>query len=356
MGEILHEGYGTTPTSTVWWLAINSPHSSTPLDLLHTTGVALAVLGFMLLFARGAAPLLMPLAAVGSMTLTLYTAHVILLTSPLMPGSESESFVMHVALALVFAVGWRRWRGRGPLEALLAAVATRARQRVLSRRNACPVKAPDVRLIPSRRKSEPPVTAQNVLYPVQPEVPKADGEPGTTRDVGAKEVAGAGIALIRRLSALPGDLETTAAAADRVAHVAREVVDTDAVAVLLPDRDTWTVSGGIGLRPLERKLRLVPEHWMLREVLRAGTGLIIDDTETVRSRLRDVPLAYRKYLMAVPLTAANALVVVARDAETFGPKDLGALARAVSTTAQLLKQALDTRDLARGLQHLIQEE
>jgi len=130
--EILFEGYGATPTSTVWWLAINSPHSSTPPDLLYTTGVAYAVLGITLMFARGAASLLTPLAAVGSMTLTLYAAHVVVLTSPFLPRNESASLVLQTTLALLFALAWRRHMPRGPLEEIIARLAARTRRRVLS--------------------------------------------------------------------------------------------------------------------------------------------------------------------------------------------------------------------------------
>jgi len=135
---ILREGYGATPTTTFWWLAVDSPHTTTPLDLLHTTGVAFAVLGFMLLFARGARPLLAPLAAAGGMTLTLYSAHVVLLTSPPLSANVLVSFLLHVALALAFAIAWRRRRGRGPLEGLVAAWAGRTSQRVLAKSEALP--------------------------------------------------------------------------------------------------------------------------------------------------------------------------------------------------------------------------
>ena len=46
--------YGTVPTDTWWWLAVEAPHTGTPFDLAHTTGTALAVLGAMLLLARAA--------------------------------------------------------------------------------------------------------------------------------------------------------------------------------------------------------------------------------------------------------------------------------------------------------------
>ena len=111
--------YGTTPTDTWWWLAVASPHSGTPLDLLHTTGSALAVLGACLLLARVGRAALVPLAAAGSLTLTLYSLHVLAL------GLGFRTLAAHVVLALVGATLWRSTRRRGPLEAL-ATAASRA--------------------------------------------------------------------------------------------------------------------------------------------------------------------------------------------------------------------------------------
>jgi hypothetical protein len=129
--------YGTTPVDTWWWLAVSAPHSGTPLDLLHTTGTALVVLGACLLVAaRWPAPLL-PLAAAGSMTLTLYTAHVLALgplAGPTRSWEPGDVLLLHAVAALVAASVWRATGRRGPLEAV-AAGATRAAGRVaVSRR------------------------------------------------------------------------------------------------------------------------------------------------------------------------------------------------------------------------------
>ena len=43
------EGYGTTPTDAWGWLLVAAPHTGTPLDLIGTTGSAMAVLGLCLL-------------------------------------------------------------------------------------------------------------------------------------------------------------------------------------------------------------------------------------------------------------------------------------------------------------------
>jgi uncharacterized membrane protein YeiB len=124
------------PRSTWWWLAVDSPHASTPLDLLHTTGVALALLGGMLLLARRTwgRRLLTPLAAAGSMTLTLYTAHVLVLASGRLPADPETSYAVQVVAVLVIATLWRRLLGRGPLERVVAALAGRARDAVRRRR------------------------------------------------------------------------------------------------------------------------------------------------------------------------------------------------------------------------------
>jgi hypothetical protein len=111
--------FGVTPTTDSRWLLVASPHSGTTLDLVGTTGSALAVLGLcLLLTARGAGPL-WPLACAGSMTLTLYTVHVLALRTdgPLLLGDRTELWLLHVAVALVVATGWRTLVGRGPLEA-----------------------------------------------------------------------------------------------------------------------------------------------------------------------------------------------------------------------------------------------
>jgi uncharacterized membrane protein len=128
--------YGNTPPTTWWWLAVVAPHSSTPLDLLHTIGVALGLLGAMLLLAsagRYARALLSPLAAAGSMTLSLYTAHVLLLASDVLPSDRETSYAVQVAAALALAWLWRRFLGRGPLERVVTHLAAPARRAVARR-------------------------------------------------------------------------------------------------------------------------------------------------------------------------------------------------------------------------------
>lgn len=119
--------YGSVPTTTAWWLAVDAPHSSTPPDLLHTTGTSLAVLGAALLAARPVPSLLAPLAAAGSMPLSLYSLHVAALV-PLQDVEPQTSFVLQVVALLGLAVLWQRLVGRGPLEALLRLLTRPLRQ------------------------------------------------------------------------------------------------------------------------------------------------------------------------------------------------------------------------------------
>ncbi|MGY1843721.1 heparan-alpha-glucosaminide N-acetyltransferase domain-containing protein [Modestobacter sp. SYSU DS0875] len=120
---------GTTPTNSPWWLAAMAPHSGSPLDLLFTTGVALAVLGGCLLLGRGLQPLLRPLAAAGAMTLTLYSVHLLLVAAPFPRGVGN--LVLQILLLVTFAVVWSRSHLRGPLEDLVWRSTSAVRRRVL---------------------------------------------------------------------------------------------------------------------------------------------------------------------------------------------------------------------------------
>ncbi|HET8880102.1 MAG TPA: heparan-alpha-glucosaminide N-acetyltransferase domain-containing protein [Arthrobacter sp.] len=116
---------GVDQSGSGWWLASSAPHSGTSLDLLHTSGVAAAVLGACLLLDRLAGwvelDLLRPLRGAGAMTLSLYTAHVCVMASlfghPLPAGWSTDGVFWAQAL-VVLVLGWvfaaLSWRG--PLE------------------------------------------------------------------------------------------------------------------------------------------------------------------------------------------------------------------------------------------------
>lgn len=125
----------TLPTTSWWWLAVLSPYSSTPLDLLNTIGIAAAVLGAMLILGDKAASGLMPLAVMGGMTLTLYSAHLIVLSTGFLLDRPGVSMAVHLIAAAAFAIIWRNVTAgkQGPLERLVGGSADRVRKWVLNR-------------------------------------------------------------------------------------------------------------------------------------------------------------------------------------------------------------------------------
>ncbi|MEU9505167.1 heparan-alpha-glucosaminide N-acetyltransferase domain-containing protein [Micromonospora sp. NPDC048170] len=132
---------GSTPTSTWWWLTVAAPHTGTPLDLLGTIGSAIALLAVMLLAFHVARPgprraisvLLVPLAAAGSMTLTLYTAHIMFINSELDSFEPVTGYLAQVLAMVLFGTAWWATAGRGPLEGLVALLSGGARRLVVRR-------------------------------------------------------------------------------------------------------------------------------------------------------------------------------------------------------------------------------
>ncbi|MEN3266038.1 heparan-alpha-glucosaminide N-acetyltransferase domain-containing protein [Pseudonocardia sp.] len=117
--------------ATSWWyLALPAPQSFTPVDLANTLGSAIAVLGAALLLTRvpAIARLLRPLAVAGSMVLTLYSAHLVILATGVLQDNSELLFLLMVAGALVFAGLWQRWFGHGPLERIVTVAAGQARR------------------------------------------------------------------------------------------------------------------------------------------------------------------------------------------------------------------------------------
>ncbi|HVN50266.1 MAG TPA: hypothetical protein VMT43_02475, partial [Acidimicrobiales bacterium] len=125
----------------------------------------------------------------------------------------------------------------------------------------------------------------------------------------------------------------------------------DAAAVLVPDGTQWRVAGGVGLRPLERRLLLDTSHWLVSEIAVGGRALLIEDTDIVRPRLAGAPLAAWRHLLAVPVPGIRAAVVLARSQEAarFTERDLAAVVPVVAEAGPLLMAALQMRELARVL-------
>jgi uncharacterized membrane protein YeiB len=130
-------------SSSWWYLALPAPHSQSIVDVAHVLGSAMAVVGGALLVTRirVAAVLLQPLAAAGSMALTIYATHLVVLASGIFDDDPLARYLVIVVPALAFAWVWRRLLGRGPLERVVAAAAgaTRRATTALVSRRAAPV-------------------------------------------------------------------------------------------------------------------------------------------------------------------------------------------------------------------------
>jgi CheY-like chemotaxis protein len=174
------------------------------------------------------------------------------------------------------------------------------------------------------------------------------GEPGTGRSVLRTRD------LVRMLHERAGDLYGVSDTAQVLADDVIERADADAAAVLVPDGPIWRVSGGVGLRPLERRLVLEDSHWMITEIGSAGRAVLIEDTDIIRQQLSGAPLAAWRHLLAVPVPDVRAIVVLARGQEggPFNDRDLSAVIAPVREAAALLAQAVETRRLARLLSPL----
>ncbi|HWL36269.1 MAG TPA: GAF domain-containing protein [Frankiaceae bacterium] len=128
-----------------------------------------------------------------------------------------------------------------------------------------------------------------------------------------------------------------------------ERTGAEAAALLLPDGAEWRVAGGVGLRPLEHRLRLGADHWLVSTVVEHGEGVVVDDSDGARDELIGAPLASWARVLAVPVPAVRGVFVAAREGEAF---DGAALATAVSVAGEanpMLTDALALRAVARAL-------
>lgn len=107
--------FGTTPPESAWWLGVWVPHSGSIVDLAHTTGCAMAVLGALLMATTQLNASTQRAVSIvfgaGSVTLTLYVVHVFMLAGP-------EQFTMWFNLTCLAGIGaLLAWlRAPGPLE------------------------------------------------------------------------------------------------------------------------------------------------------------------------------------------------------------------------------------------------
>lgn len=110
------------PTTSLKWLLLSGPHTNTPFALAESAGLAMVALGAFLIICRFIGRWLTPLAAMGSMTLTLYAVHLIFLS--FVPVSTTPWFwyFVQIAVAALVATAWQQALGNGPLERIVTRI------------------------------------------------------------------------------------------------------------------------------------------------------------------------------------------------------------------------------------------
>lgn len=139
MTEVIRAGfYGVTPTGSWWWLGVWTPHSGSIIDLAHTVGTALLVIGLCVGLVQltgrsaGVRRAWQILAGAGAMTLTLYCLHALTLALP--EGTPlKDSWAAHVCGALLIGAVFAALRLRGPLESLVSTTSSAAARSLRSR-------------------------------------------------------------------------------------------------------------------------------------------------------------------------------------------------------------------------------
>ncbi|MFC9789267.1 heparan-alpha-glucosaminide N-acetyltransferase domain-containing protein [Rhodococcus sp. NPDC127528] len=129
-------GDGWVPTDTWWWMSVATPHTGTALDLTATIGSSLLGLGLCLLLFQIRRPglervvriMTSPLVAIGTMSLTVYVAHIAFINSDFDVYGPWEGYLRQLLVMAVAAVAWRATAGRGPLEGLVTSITSRVRR------------------------------------------------------------------------------------------------------------------------------------------------------------------------------------------------------------------------------------
>ena len=123
---------GTASTDSLASLLVSFPHTGTPFEIVGSLGVAITVVVCATVAVAKLRWLVVPVVAVGTMSLSAYVGHVLaigLLGFDDLPGPSLWVLVAFILVTAVFATIWRRFFRRGPLEYLLT-LATKPAQLV----------------------------------------------------------------------------------------------------------------------------------------------------------------------------------------------------------------------------------
>lgn len=102
-------------------------HTGSTFEIVGGIGVAMAIIALCLAAAERFPRITRPVAAVGSMSLTIYCLHVLTINVSgldAMPGQPLWVLLAFIAGAILFALVWSRFARRGPLEALVHSTIT----------------------------------------------------------------------------------------------------------------------------------------------------------------------------------------------------------------------------------------
>lgn len=109
---------GTLPTTSTWWLAVIAPRTTTPFDLFFTIGILMFVLGGLVNVGFVLPRFVKPISIFGSMPLTGYTLHLVMMTIPPLQDGWI-GYLIQVAILVVFVWFWSRFAQHGPLESVV---------------------------------------------------------------------------------------------------------------------------------------------------------------------------------------------------------------------------------------------
>jgi hypothetical protein len=127
-----------------------------------------------------------------------------------------------------------------------------------------------------------------------------------------------------------------------------DVVAADAVAIMVSD-DRWRVSGGVGVRPIETRLTLTAEDWLISELQLGLPVVAIPDTDARRAELAFTPLARQTSLLGALLSDGQVLAIVGRNSAPFESDEVADVLECLRRRVCALTEALDARDVARRL-------
>ena len=110
------------PTTTYWWLTVDAPHSNTPFAMTFSLGIAMLALGLVLLLSKYLMSWLAVFSNMGSMTLTLYSAHLVSVNLVNINHEPMMWFLITIFVAAAFAMLWANVFGNGPLERVVSRI------------------------------------------------------------------------------------------------------------------------------------------------------------------------------------------------------------------------------------------